>query len=44
MKMEQEIIDLLNKHKLTPVETWLTCDVICDEDFENIARDLKYYC
>lgn len=38
--MKQKVIDILNNHKWSPSETWLTSDIICEEDFDKVADSL----
>jgi hypothetical protein len=38
--MKQKILDILNKHKWQPVNTYLTSDVITEEEFEAVAEDI----
>jgi len=38
--MKQKLIDVFNKYKWSPTETWLTCDIISEKDFDGIAEDL----
>jgi len=38
--MESKIIGILNKYKWLPTETWITNDIITEEDFEKISKEI----
>ena len=38
--MKEEILKILNKYKWSPTETYLTEDIITEDDFEKIANDI----
>ena len=40
MITKQEIMKVIHKHKWEPLETWISCDIISEEEFDSLAENL----